>query len=228
MCTPMLITMHQAGLTQYLGCGAGRCQYSGQLAQRREAKLCSRAAKTFENLSWLPHGASGCRGWACSRRAQASAGTPLVPGACASEQPPSVLRRINSSTKWAVSTAAAALLLLRHDSATLWCLAGSVASTALCKVAAVGRAAHCMQPQASQSVMRVMSLSFSQPTADPVLGMHLFQIKALLAHIERHETCQRRAVLYIERHETCQRRAVLYIVAPLCQASSLPSPSRSG
>ena len=45
-----------------------------------------------------------------------------------------MLRRINSSTKWAVSAAAATVLLLRHDSATLWCLAGSVASTVLCKV----------------------------------------------------------------------------------------------
>lgn len=91
----------------------------------------------------MPHGPSGSRGWACSRRGTATAGTSTVPTACASEQPLSMLRRINSSTKWAVSTAAAILLLLRHDSATLWCLAGSVASTVLCKVHAVTNCQEC-------------------------------------------------------------------------------------
>ena len=85
----------------------------------------------------MPHGPPGSRARACSRRGTASAGTSAVPCACASEQHLSVLRRINSGTKWAVSAAAAMLLLLRHDSATLWCLAGSVASTVLCKVHAV-------------------------------------------------------------------------------------------
>ena len=85
----------------------------------------------------MPHGPSGSRGRACSCRGTASAGMSTVPSACASEQPLSVLRRINSSTKWAVSTAAAVFLLLWHDSATLWCLAGSVASTVLCKVPVV-------------------------------------------------------------------------------------------
>lgn len=181
VCTRMLTATHQAGLAQYLDTFAGRrCQCSGQLAQRHEATLCSRAAKALETFSWLLHGPSGCKGWACSPRGKASAGTSLVPSACASEQPTSVLRRINSSTKWAVSTAAAAVLLLRHDSATLWCLAGSVASTALCKVHLVSTVAepHVLSSHQSNSNV-VKSLAFSPAYSRPhSRTAHLFSIKS--------------------------------------------------
>ena len=142
MCTPMLTAALQAGFAQPSASNTGRrCQCSRQRAQPHEAALCSKATKALNKYTEPPHGPLGCRGEGCSRRGKASTAISRAPSACASQQPASMLRRINSSTKWTVSSAAALLLLLRHDSATLWCLAGSVASAAACKVhpaAAVG------------------------------------------------------------------------------------------
>lgn len=45
-----------------------------------------------------------------------------------------VLDRINDSTKWVVSAAAAATVLWRRDAQAMWCLLGSVIASLLCKV----------------------------------------------------------------------------------------------